>query len=269
MPEFLVVPISSLSAPEAPLRMAMDRPGLEELTLSIRQVGLLQPLVVMKREHGYEVKAGHRRLLACRMAPLERVPIYVFTGDAEFEAAVMLAENIQRRDLSPIEEAQSLRTMRETLGLSVADCAQRCAKSDAWVRGRLDLLSWPLAAVEALGRDAISVSALAPLMEITEEAERDRLIRCAVEGGATAAVTRSWVASMRGEIAEGMEGHGARAQASMRIADVVVSMPCYVCEEVQPAIDLRIVRVCDRCVADLERIRESDARERAAESAHA
>jgi len=269
MPEFLVVPISSLSAPEAPLRMAMDRPGLEELTLSIRQVGLLQPLVVVKREHGYEVIAGHRRLLACRMAPLERVPIYVVSGSAEFEAAARLAENIQRRDLSSVEEAQSLRTMRDTLGLSVAECAERCGKSDAWVRGRLDLLAWPLAAVEALGRDAISVAALRPLMDVTDEAERDRLIRCAVEGGATEAVTRSWAASMRGEIAEGVEGHGVRAQASMRMADVVVSMPCYVCEAVQPAVDLRIVRVCDGCVADLERIREADAQQRAAGGAGA
>jgi predicted RNA-binding protein with PUA domain len=52
-----------------------------------------------------------------------------------------------------------------------------------------------------------------------------------------------------------MEGHGARAQASMGMADVVVSMPCYVCEQVQPAIDLRIVRVCDACVSDLEGVR--------------
>jgi ParB family chromosome partitioning protein len=251
------VPLSSISAPEAPLRLALDRIGLEELTLSIRQVGLLQPLVVVKREHGYEVKAGHRRLLACRMAPLDHVPIYVVEGDAEYEAAVMLAENIMRRDLTPIEEATALRTMRDTLGKSVGECAESASKSEAWVRGRLDLLTWPPVAVEALAKSLISVAALRPLMEVNDQVERDRLIRCAVDGGATEAVTRSWVASMHGELSDSLDGRGAQAHASYQLADLVVMMPCYVCEVKIPAIDLRIMRVCDGCVQDLERVRAS------------
>jgi ParB family chromosome partitioning protein len=259
MPEFMVVPVSSISAPAMPLRLAMERGSLEELTRSIRHVGLLQPLVVVRRDHGFEVKAGHRRLLACRMAPLDAVPIYVLEGDVEFEASVMLAENIIRTDLTPMEEAHALRSMRETLGHSVAECARLTSKSEQWVRLRLDLLTWPLAAVAALGRGESTVAALRPLMDITDEAERDRLIRCAVEGGATEAVTRSWAASMRGEIADGVDGEGARSRASMQLVDLVVSMPCFACEQRLPSMDLRILRVCDPCCESFERVRHETA----------
>jgi ParB family chromosome partitioning protein len=255
MPESKVVPVSSISAPEAPLRRALERGDLEELTQSIRQVGLLQPLVVVAREHGYMVLAGHRRLLACRMAPLELVPISIIEGDDEHRAAVMLAENIIRVDLTPMEEAGAVRTMREVLGLSVAECATRASKSEAWVRGRLDLLTWPLAAVEAIAAGAASVAALRPLVDIADVADRDRLIRCAVDGGATEAVTRSWAASTRGEIADGVDGCSAQARAAHQLADVVVTMPCFVCEERSPAMDLAILRVCHGCCDTLERVR--------------
>jgi len=255
MSESKVVPLSSISAPEAPLRHAMESTGIEELTLSIRTMGLLQPLVAKVSPHGYEVIAGHRRLVACRLAPLDRVPIIVVEGDAEYYAAAMLAENIQRRDLTPIEEATALRTMRDVLGCSVAECARRASKSEAWVRGRLDLLAWPIAALEAIGAGRASVASLRPLIEIVDTAERDRLIRCAVEGGATESVTRGWVASMRGELADNLDGVSARAAAASDLGAVVVTMPCYVCEDRHPAMDLRIARVCDACVQQLELVK--------------
>jgi ParB/RepB/Spo0J family partition protein len=251
MAESKVVHLSSLSAPQVPLRTAIERGGIEELATSIRQVGLLQPLVVIQTELGYEVKAGHRRLLACRMAPLDLVPVQVISGDAEFQATVMLVENVLRQDLTPIEEARAIRGMQAVMGLSVAQIATRMSKSEAWVRGRIELLTWPDAAVEAVAQGRASVAALRPLMELEDVAERDRLIGCAIESGATAVVTRTWVAGVLGMAASMPEELSLRSLASMPLVEYVVKMPCFSCREERVALDLRLARICDSCIEEI------------------
>jgi ParB/RepB/Spo0J family partition protein len=253
MSESKVVHLSSLSAPQVPLRTAIERGGIEELALSIRQVGLLQPLVVVQTDLGYEVKVGHRRLLACRMAPLDLVPVQVIEGDAEYMATVMLVENVLRQDLTPVEESRAIRSMQEVMGLPVAQIATRMGKSEAWVRGRIELLTWPEVALEALAQGRASVAALRPLMELEDIPERDRLIGCAIESGATAIVTRAWVAGVLGMAAYLPDEMSSRSAAAMPLAEYVVRMPCFCCREESPAIDLRIARICDRCIADITR----------------
>ncbi len=254
MSTYKVVPLSSLSAPEAPLRLAMERGPLEELARSIQSVGLLQPLTVKAAAAGYEVVAGHRRLMAMRMIGLAECPVILRDDDAAGEAAVMLVENIQRADLSPIEEARALAKGRDVLGLSVEELATRASRSEAWVRGRLELLTWPLFAIEAIGANQASVAALRPLMEIENEVERDRLLGCAIEGGATANVTRIWAQQARGFASPGPEGLSARDQALVTVGDVVVSMPCYSCRQNIDAMALQIVRICRPCISELEGI---------------
>ena len=118
----LVVHLSSISAPESPLRRAIEAPGLEELTLSIRQLGLLNPLTVKKSSVGFEVVAGHRRLLACRMAPLEMVPVNVVEVDQVTAAAVKLAENERWPSfkVSPYVQQQRAETKETQFGIGVS-----------------------------------------------------------------------------------------------------------------------------------------------------
>ena len=251
MSEFVEVPLSSICAPEAPMRLAMDRGGVEELTLSIRALGLLEPLVCKRVARGFEVLAGHRRLLACRMAPLEVVPCMVVDGDVEFQRAVMLAENVTRADLSPVEEAHAVRAMRDVLGLSLRVVAEKLGKSEAWVRGRLDLLTWPALALAAVAAGRAHVSSLRPLLDIEDEVERDRLLGCAIDSGATASVTRQWAAGVMGVAGDGLEDARGVTRALLPLAEYVVHMPCFVCRVTQPAPDLRVVRVCDGCLVEI------------------
>jgi len=259
MSEYVEVPVCSISAPEAPLRVALEQGGLDELTQSVRVLGLLQPLVVKRAPHGFEVIAGHRRLLACRMAPLERVPCMVVASDAEVEQAITLAENVQRQDLSPVEEGHAIRRMQSVMGFSVREVAEKMGKSEAWVRGRVDLLSWPELALRAVAERRAAVSALRPLIEIGDTVERDRLLTCAIESGATAAVTRQWAAGVMGVAGDGMEGHSATARALLPLAEYVVYMPCFACRQSLPAVDLRVVRICDPCLVELHAAGQSSA----------
>ncbi len=253
MSTYKVVHVSSISAPEAPLRLALDKGGIEELASSIREVGLLEPLIVKQVRNGFEVLAGHRRLLACRMAPQEMVPVMIVEGDDELHRTMMLAENVLRQDLSPVEEARAIRGMLDVLGMSVAEISKRMGKSEAWTRGRIELLTWPPIALEAIAMGRASVSALRPLMDIEDEPERDRLLSCAIESGATAVVTRSWAAGVLGMAVYMPDELSKRSSSAMPLAEYVVRMPCFGCREERPAIDLRVVRICDPCIDEITR----------------
>jgi len=252
MSGYRIVPVSACSAPEAPLRHAMERGPLDELARSIREVGLIQPLTVKTIPNGYEVTAGHRRLLACRMAGLPTLAVIVRDDPSEVEAAVMLCENMQRADLSPVEEARAIQKMRDVLGRTIEQIAMGCSRSEAWVRQRLDLLAWPAFALEALGDGRSSVAALRPLMEIENELERDRLIACAIDAGATGAVTRTWAMQAQGLASDSPETMGSRSRALLPLGGVQVFMPCYSCREPREAFGLEVVRICRPCLEDLE-----------------
>jgi ParB/RepB/Spo0J family partition protein len=254
MSTFRVVPLSSLSAPEAPLRHAMERESLDDLCRSIATLGLLQPITVKEAPNGYEVVAGHRRLLACRAVGLAEVPVMLRQDDAATQAQVMLAENLERVDLNPVEEARTLQRGRDVLGLSIEELSRRANRSEAWVRGRLELLVWPAFALEALASGVSSVAALKPLMEIDNEVERDRLLVCAIDAGATAAVTRGWAAQALGFASASPETLSGRSAALVGLNDVAVHMPCFACRVPQDAFKLQVLRVCRPCIDAFESV---------------
>lgn len=243
-----VVPLSSISSPEDPLRVSMDQAALEELARSIATVGLISPPLVKRTVNGYEVIAGHRRLMACRLVGLSKIPVLISEGDAEANAAAMLVENVLREDLTPVEEAQALRRMREVLGLNVAQLADRTKKSEAWVRGRLELLDWPLFVLQAIAERQVKVSVVRPLMAIENTDERDRLLRFAIESGVTARVAESWAAQARGDLVPGGEASAPRVAGQLGMGDFIVKMPCWLCRQEHNAIELAVARLCSECV---------------------
>lgn len=252
MPIFQTVPLSSISAPEAPLRHAIERGPVEELAHSIATLGLLQPITVKRTVGGFEVVAGHRRFLACRLAGLAMAPVSILDEGETRTEAVMLVENIQRQDLTPVEEARAVRAMKVEMGRTVAQIAEACSRSEAWVRGRLELLDWPAFALEAVTEERVSVAALRPLMAIENAGERDRLIQCAIDGGASENVTRSWAAQAQGMAAQNPDTMGSKAAAILPLGDVLVNMPCFSCREPRSAFDLQVVRICRECLVELD-----------------
>ena len=144
------------TSPELPLREIHANPlqprrrfstaSLEELVASIRQHGVLQPVVVCRAPAGgYYLIAGERRWRAAKLAKLERIPVVVRenVGDAD-RVALALIENLQREDLTPIEEARAYHHLRGELGLSQEEIASRVGKDRSTVANALRLLQLPL-----------------------------------------------------------------------------------------------------------------------------
>lgn len=149
-------------------RKAVDEQALEELTQSIREQGVLQPILVRAlRPNGpYEIVAGERRFQAAKRAGLQQVPVIVRSLDNQSALAVALIENLQRQDLSALEEAQGIARLIEEFGLTHDQAAQAVGRSRSATTNLLRLLSLPEAIQEhlAAGRlEAGHARALLPL----------------------------------------------------------------------------------------------------------
>ncbi len=159
-------------------RREFDEDRLKELADSIRQYGVLQPLVVSRIQESlddgsvkvrYELIAGERRLRASKLAGLAQVPVVVRTGDdsrAKLELAII--ENLQREDLNPVERAQSFQQLAEEFKLSWADVGRKVGKSREYVSNTVRILMLPQDILEALSKKQITEGHTRPLLMLID-----------------------------------------------------------------------------------------------------
>lgn len=121
-------------------RQKFDEEALQELADSIRQFGILQPLIVQKRKDYYEIIAGERRWRAAKLAGLKEVPVVIRDMSEQEIMEISLIENIQRENLNPIEEAAAYKKLLEEFGLKQEEVAERVAKSRTAVTNSMRLL---------------------------------------------------------------------------------------------------------------------------------
>ena len=121
-------------------RKNFDEEGLKELADSIRQFGILQPLLVKKREDYYEIVAGERRWRAAKLAGLKEVPVIIRDLSEQEIVEIGLIENLQREDLNPIEEALAYKKLIDEFGLKQEDIAKRVSKNRTTITNSIRLL---------------------------------------------------------------------------------------------------------------------------------
>src|SRR3989338_3223184 len=124
--------------------------SLIELVDSIREHGVLEPLVVAKTPAGYQIIAGERRWRAGRIAGLTQVPVIIRETSPQGMLEMAIVENAQRIDLNPLERAQAFRRLQDEFGLTTGEIAQRVGKSPSYVSNSLRLLTLPDALKDAL-----------------------------------------------------------------------------------------------------------------------
>jgi ParB family chromosome partitioning protein len=124
-------------------RKTFDKEAIEELTASIMEHGILQPLVVRKSIKGYEIVVGERRFRAAKEAKFEKVPAIVRELSEQQMMELAILENLQREDLNPIEEGMAYQTLMEKLSLTQEEVAKRLGKSRPHIANHIRLLSLP------------------------------------------------------------------------------------------------------------------------------
>lgn len=130
--------------------------SLQELVSSLREHGIIEPLVVARTPAGYQIIAGERRWRASRLAGLTTVPVVVKETTAKGMLEMAIVENVQREDLNPIERAQAFQRLIEEFGLSVQEIAKRVGKSESYVSNTMRLLALPDAIKDGIISGAIT-----------------------------------------------------------------------------------------------------------------
>lgn len=169
-------------------RKTFDPDKLRELEESIRQSGVIQPLIVRKKGRQYEIVAGERRWRAAKAAGLTKVPVVVREYDDSAMMEVALVENMQRSDLDPMEEARGIQNMMESLGLTQEEAAAKLGKSRAAVANALRLLKLPPEAAEMVSAGKLTPGQVRPLLGLDAPEKITELARKAAEGGWSARV---------------------------------------------------------------------------------
>jgi ParB family chromosome partitioning protein len=139
----LEIPVGAIEPNPRQPREGFDEESLAALARSIREVGVLQPIVVRRRGGGYELVAGERRLRAARMADLATIPAIVRETDDTETLREALIENIHRQDLSPLEQAAAFQELLEDLGVSQEEVAARLGFSRPHITNTIRLLQLP------------------------------------------------------------------------------------------------------------------------------
>jgi ParB family chromosome partitioning protein len=207
-------------------RRSFDEASLEALADSVREQGVLQPVLLRPRAGGtYELVAGERRWRAARLAGLDRVPALVQERDDATTLEVALVENMAREDLNPVEEARAVAALVEELGLTREEVGRRVGRSRVAISNLLRLLDLPDEALALLESGRLSEGHGRALLLAEDQADRRRLARSASEGGWSVRVTEQRAREANAAPSAGTTSrarvHPDQAAAASEIADAL------------------------------------------------
>lgn len=187
------LPLSAIRPNPAQPRTIFDAQGLQELAASIRQYGVLQPLTVRKKAGFFELVAGERRLRAAGLAGLCEVPCLLVSVDDQDAGLLALVENLQRRDLDYLEQAEGLQRLMQEYHLTQEQAARRLGKSQPAVANKLRLLRLSSQVRAALRVSGLSERHARALLRLEDETAQLRAIRLIAENDWTVARTERYV----------------------------------------------------------------------------
>lgn len=166
------VNLNEIEPNEEQPRKQFEKESLNELKESIEQFGVIQPIIVRKKEDKYEIIAGERRWRAAKEAKLEEIPCIIKEIDDKEAMKLALIENIQREDLNPIEEALAYKSLMENYKLTQEDLAKAIGKSRSYIGNTVRLLNLDEEIIENIAEGKLSSSHGRALLAIPNKKER-------------------------------------------------------------------------------------------------
>ncbi len=173
-----------LPNPQQP-RHEFDRASMEDLVNSIKEHGIIQPLVVVQSADGYHLIAGERRLRAAKILGLKKVPVVFRSASEQQKLELALVENVQRQNLNPIERAYGYQRLVNEFNLTQLEVAKKVGQSRAAVANTLRLIGLPAAIQTALQQGTITEGHAKVLLSVKSSEEQDRLFKQIARGGLT------------------------------------------------------------------------------------
>lgn len=187
------VPVDQISPSPYQPRTIFDDQRLDELCQTIRVHGVIQPIVVRKLEKGYECVAGERRLRAVKKLGLATIPAVIKKMSDSQAASISLIENLQREELTAIEEAMAYQKLIEIHQLTQESLAQRLGKGQSTIANKLRLLQLPQEVKEALLRRSITERHARALLSLSSEEQQLHVLQGILERNLNVKQTEDWI----------------------------------------------------------------------------
>ena len=238
--EILDIKLDQITDPTFQPRDQLDLDAIQALATSIKEIGLINPIVVRKDQEGYQLVAGTRRWHACLMLGWDTIPAKVIEQDTREASMLQFSENFHRMDLNPIQQARMIKFMLEELQYSTLEIAQLCNRGRDWVSRQLTLLDLDQQAQDAIEAGKLAPSTAVELKAISDSNMRRDYTAYAIERGLTEKEARDWVRQAKATIAA-RDG---------RLAAQAAGTPTQQTEEYQPPPP----RTCHICHAPEDRV---------------
>lgn len=247
------ISVDLIDDPIAPIRSDLNDNNISDLAVSIKSVGIIEPLIVRARGKRYEVIAGHRRLAASRLAGLAALPCIVRDLTEKDGDILKIHENLYREAIDVVDEAEFINSALHRLKLKVDEFAQLINRSPSYVRERLKILNYDDYMVQALQKKQISFSVARYLSRIENPDRRREYTSYAVSNGITPRLAQMWYqTSKEGNLPEQPVGEIVDDPSGVETTTVQLH-PCTACKEDLPLEDLRLIYVCVKCMETLQR----------------
>ncbi|MCL6635742.1 MAG: ParB/RepB/Spo0J family partition protein [Peptococcaceae bacterium] len=201
---------------------------LQELAESIREHGVVQPVVVRRLEDGsYELIAGERRWRACRLLQMDKIPAIVRHYDDLEAAAVALIENIQRENLNPLEEAAAYRRLIDEYGLTQEDLSQRVGKSRPFITNMLRLLHLPDEVKDMLQQGQLTAGHARAVLAAPDAGWQLKIARRVVARGLSVRQTEELVKALQDRPARPAKAGPAEDEAAIQVREIEESVQSF------------------------------------------
>lgn len=244
-----LVPLDLIDEPETPLRFDAAATDVHELAADIEARGLINPITVTPNGERFTLIAGHRRFLAHRMLHAAAIAASVLDAAAAASSnGIAIAENFQRADMSPMEEAVALHRIGAERGFDSVGIARAVKRSQNWVEQRLQLLDYPEDLQVLVHERRLPIASARALAIVTEPQHRAYLTGYALNNGATATTLRAWADEWVNAQQSDTPQLAPKPDLDAPAAPPVVYLPCLTCQARTPHTALHIVRVCGSCL---------------------
>jgi ParB family chromosome partitioning protein len=217
------IPLNKIYPNPSQPRKTFDSEALNELARSIKQHGVLQPIILARKPDGYMIVAGERRFKAAQIAGIESIPAVVKKYTEEQISEIALIENLQREDLNPVEAALALRQLMENHTLTQDDIAHKIGKSRSAIANLLRLLALPDEILDMVRRNEISEGHARCLIGLDPE-EALKLARSAAHSGLSVRETERAAKFGRGRIKSSSLGYLTQIKPDRELKQLVEDM---------------------------------------------
>lgn len=239
--------LDKLKPPEFDNRLSTNPEEDDDLRDSIKELGIIEPLIVKEVTTGYEIIAGHRRFIQAGRAGLPAVPCVIVKSTGAETDKIALHENIKRLPLSHIDQAYTFAHLIHKYKMTEQQIATLVKKSIAYVSQHLSLLQSDDTLIQAVHDGRINFSVARELMQCKDPDERQRLGQIIEEHGATSMVVQTWVRDSNRETASLNDQSQPDPHTSHPSETPVLMYPCAICKKPVPTIEIKTIRCCEGC----------------------